>query len=49
MKKSRTQSEKLFSNEELTKTAKNLDYLVTMERLDKKYKISKIFRNKNFH
>lgn len=48
MNKKRTQSEKLFSHEELTKLTKKMDSLELMEKIDKSYGLSKIFNNTAF-
>lgn len=49
MKKRHTQSEKLFSHEELTKLTKNMDSLELMEKIDRNYGLSKIFNNSHFN
>ena len=49
MNKKRTQSEKLFSHEELTKLTKKMDSLELMEKIDKCYGLSKIFNNTNYY
>lgn len=49
MKKSRIQSEKLFTHQELEKLIKKLDTLTIMEKIEKTYSLRKIFRNWNFH
>ena len=49
MNKKRTQSEKLFSHEELTKLTKKMDSLELMEKIDRNYGLSKIFNNSHFN
>jgi hypothetical protein len=49
MKKRTIQSEKLFNHQELQNLTKKLDALETMEKIENKFKLSKIFRNRNFH
>jgi hypothetical protein len=49
MRKNRTQSEKLFSNEELAKVIKKMDSLELMEKIDNTYGLSKIFNNTNYN
>ena len=49
MKKVKLQSEKLFTHEELRKLTKKLDALQTMELIDKKFTLGKIFRNRKYH
>lgn len=48
MSKKRTQSEKLFSNQELNQLVKKIDSLELMEKIDQSYGLSKIFNNTNF-
>lgn len=48
MNKKRTQSEKLFSHQELNQLIKKMDSLELMEKIDKSYGLSKIFNNTTF-
>jgi len=49
MKKKRTQSEKLFSNQELREAMAKIDSLELMGKIDKRYGLSDIFNNTNYH
>lgn len=48
MKKQKTQSEKLFTHDELRKVVRKIDSLQLMEKIDNSYGLSKIFNNTNY-